>query len=68
MNTKSVFSRVAKPRVEILLLEFMSEIKNDLTLKKSNFPLLLCLRAIPCKHQNTGLILYLVFAPDNYPI
>ena len=29
--------RVAKPRVKIPLLVFMSEIKNDLSLKKSNF-------------------------------
>ena len=44
MNNKSVFSRVAKPRVKILLLVFMSEIKNDLSLKKSNFLFLFCLK------------------------
>ena len=36
-TTKAVFSRVAKPRVKIPLLVFMSEIKNNLSLKKSNF-------------------------------
>ena len=41
---KVVFSRVAEPRVKILLLVFMSEIKIDLTLKKSNFLFLLCLK------------------------
>ena len=44
MNTKVVFSRVAEPRVKILLLVFMSEIKIDLTLKKSNFLFLLCFK------------------------
>ena len=39
-----VFSRVAKPRVKIPLLVFMSEIKIDLTLKKSNFLFLLCFK------------------------
>ena len=38
MNTRSSIPRVAEPRVKILLLVFMSEIKKiDLTLKKSNF-------------------------------
>ena len=41
---KVVFSRVAEPRVKILLLVFMSEIKIDLTLKKSNFLFLLCFK------------------------
>ena len=44
MNTKVVFSRVAEPRVKIPLLVFMSEIKIDLTLKKSNFLFLLCFK------------------------
>ena len=44
MNTKVVFSRVAEPRVKILLFVFMSEIKIDLTLKKSNFLFLLCFK------------------------
>ena len=42
-TTKAVFSRVAKPWVKILLLVFMSEIKNNLLLKKSNFLFLFCL-------------------------
>ena len=41
MNTKSSISRVAEPREKILLLVFMSEIKIDLTFKKSNFLFLL---------------------------
>ena len=43
-TTKAVFSRVAKPRVKIPLLVFMCEIKNDLSLKKSNFLFLFCLK------------------------
>ena len=39
-----VFSRVAEPRVKIPLLVFISEIKIDLTLKKSNFLFLLCFK------------------------
>ena len=35
---------MAKPRVKIPLLVFMSEIKNDLSLKKSNFLFLFCLK------------------------
>ena len=34
---KAVFSRVDSPRVKIALLVFMSDIKNDLSLKKVNF-------------------------------
>ena len=41
---KVVFSRVAEPRVKLLLLVFMSEIKIDLILKKSNFLFLLCFK------------------------
>ena len=42
MNTKSgIFT---EPRVKIPLLVFMSEIKIDLTLKKSNFLFLLCVK------------------------
>ena len=37
-------SRVAKPRVKMPLLEFMSEIKIDLTLKRANFLFLLCFK------------------------
>ena len=40
---KAVFSRVAKPRVKIPLLVFMSEIKSILHQKKSNFLFLSCL-------------------------
>ena len=39
---KAVFSRVAKPRVKIPLLVFMSEIKINLTPEKSNILFLLC--------------------------
>ena len=35
---------MAKPRVQIPLLVFISEIKNDLSLKKSNFLFLFCLK------------------------
>ena len=54
---KVVFSRVAEPRVKILLLVFMSEIKIDLTLKKSNFLFLLCfknaiVKFIPMRQQS----------------
>ena len=41
---KVIFSRVAEPRVKILLLVFMSEIKIYLTLKKPNFLFLLCFK------------------------
>ena len=41
---KAVFSRVAKPWVKKPLLVFISEIKNDLSLKKSNFLFLFCLK------------------------
>ena len=41
LTPKAVFSRVAKPLVKLPLLVFMSEIKIDLTLKKSNFLFLL---------------------------
>ena len=56
-NTKSIFSRVAEPRVKILLLVFMSEIKIDLTLKKSNVLFLLCfkiaiIKFIPMRQQS----------------
>ena len=44
MNTKSSILQVAQPRVKILLLVFMSEIKIDLILKKSNFLFLLCFK------------------------
>ena len=44
MNNKSSFSRVAKPRVKIPLLVFMSKIKNDLSLKKSNILFLILLK------------------------
>ena len=48
---------MAKPRVKILLLVFMSEIKIDLTLKKSNFLFLLCfknaiIKFIPMRQQS----------------
>ena len=52
MNTKSsIFT------VKILLLVFMSEIKIDLTLKKSNFLFLLCfkiaiIKFIPMGHNH----------------
>ena len=54
---KVVFSRVAEPRVKILLLVFMSEIKIDLTLKMSNFLFLLCfkiaiIKFIPMRQQS----------------
>ena len=54
---KVVFSRVAEPRVKIPLLVFMSEIKIDLTLKKSNFLFLLCfkiakIKFIPMRQQS----------------
>ena len=57
MNTKSIISRVAPPLVKILLLVFMSEIKIDLTLKKSNFLFLLCfknaiIKFIPMRQQS----------------
>ena len=57
MNTKSSISRVAEPRVKILLLMFMSEIKTYLTLKKSNFLFLLCfkiaiIKFIPMRQQS----------------
>ena len=35
---------MAEPREKIVLLVFMSEIKIDLTLKKSNFLFLLCFK------------------------
>ena len=41
---KQYFPRVVKPRVKKPLLVFMSEIKNDLSLKKSNFLFLFCLK------------------------
>ena len=44
MNTKSSILQVAQPRVKILLLVFMSEIKIDLILKKSNFLFLYALK------------------------
>ena len=44
MTPKVVFSRVAEPRVKILLLVFLSEIKLDLTLIKSNFLFLSCFK------------------------
>ena len=44
-----VFSQVAEPRVKIPLLVFISEIKIDLTLKKSNFLFLLCLKIAKIK-------------------
>ena len=43
-QTTVVVSRVADPQVKILLLVFRSEIKIDLTLKKSNFLFLLCFK------------------------
>ena len=54
-----VFSRVAEPRVKILLLVFMSEIKIDLTLKRSNFLFLLCFKVaiikfIPVSQQRNS--------------
>ena len=54
---KVVFSRVAEPRVKILLLVVMSEIKIDLPLKKSNFLFLLCfkiaiIKFIPMRQQS----------------
>ena len=39
-----MYSLMAEPRVKILLLVFMSEIKIDPTLKKSNFLFLLCFK------------------------
>ena len=59
MNTKSsIFtSGGANPTcVKILLLVFMDEIKNDLTMKKSNFLFLLCfkiaiIKFIPMRQQ-----------------
>ena len=56
MNTKVVFSQVAELRVKIPLLVSMSEIKIDLTLKKSNFLFLLCfkiakIKFIPVRQQ-----------------
>ena len=55
MNTKS--SIFTSGGVKILLLVFMSEIKNDLTLKKSNFLFLLCfkiaiIKFIPMRQQS----------------
>ena len=44
MNTKSSIFTSGKATSEIPLFVFMSEIKNDLTLKKSNFLFLLCLK------------------------
>ena len=42
-------SRVVEPRVIIPLLVFMSEIKIDPTLKKSNFLFLLCFKSAKIK-------------------
>ena len=39
----------SEPRVKILLLVFTSEIKIDLTLKKSNFLFLLCFKIAKIK-------------------
>ena len=49
MNTKSSIFTSADSRVKILLLVFMSEIKIDLTLKKSNFLFLLCFKIAKIK-------------------
>ena len=54
---KVVFSRVVEPQVKIPLLVIMSEIKIDLTLKKSNFLFLLCfkiakIKFIPMRQQS----------------
>ena len=46
MNTKTIISRVAKPRVRMPLLVFMSEIKTDPSLMKSNFLLLNCVNIV----------------------
>ena len=43
-QTKSRTFTSGEPRLKILLLVFMSEIKIDLTLKKSNFLFLLCFK------------------------
>ena len=63
---------MAKPRVKIPLLVFMSEIKNDLSLKKSNFLFLFCLKVGSCPNdddsvKNTYIFCYLVFKNFYFP-
>ena len=55
-HQKAIYSRVAKSQVKIPLLVFMSEIKIDLTLKKSNFLFLLCLKSIKIVYSRGSAI------------
>ena len=55
-TSENITFGVHEPRVKILLLVFMSEIKIDFTLKKSNFLFLLCFKIaiinfIPMRQQ-----------------
>ena len=73
---KAVFSRVAKPQVKIPLLVFMSEIKINLTPKKSNilyittFPVVIkCFESLlQCLHLRSTAVILFHNDPSSYKV